>query len=211
VMEPNEALLFSIESILDDDELDNAGRNAALATTLEQYVSFTGAPHAKAILKRDDVDEVGKAVRPMSGDEEAAFDAHGSGPMHDELRARYDDQLRGRPHLTPEQAFAEAFRSLKPGARRAIRDEESGAYAARQAEEEALRQAALSGKLDKHATRTAAIAKANYAFHTVNAIAKQLREEDPRMTVEQARVQARSLNPELARKEREARLEALSA
>jgi hypothetical protein len=67
-----------------------------------------------------------------------------------------------------------------------------------------------SGRLDKHATRTAAIAKANYAFHTVNAIAKQLREEDPRMTVEQARVQARSLNPELARKEREARLEALS-
>jgi hypothetical protein len=210
-MEPNEALLFSIESILDDEELGDAGRNAALAT-LQQYVAFTGAPHAKvAIIKRDDVDEVGKAVRPMSGEEEAAFDAHGSGPMDDELRARYDDQLRGRPHLTPEQAFAEAFRSLKPGARRAIRDEESGAYAARQAEEEALRQAALSGKLDKHATRTAAIAKANYAFHTVNAIAKQLREEVPRMTVEQARVQARSLNPELARKEREARLEAASA
>jgi hypothetical protein len=167
--------------------------------------------HARAVIMKRADDDVSKAVRPMSDEEEAAFDAHGAGPMHDELRARYDDQLRGRPHLSPEQAFAEAFQSLKPSARHAIRDEESGAYAARQAEEAALREAAQSGRLDKHAARTAAIAKANFAFHTVDALAKRLREEDPRMTVEQARVQARSLNPELARKEREARLEALSA
>jgi hypothetical protein len=209
-MEPNEALMLSVESILGDDELDDAVRNAALVETVKQYIAFVSEPAKATIMKRDDDDEVGKAVRPVNEAEEAAFDAHGSGPMHDELRARYDDQLRGRPHLSPEQAFAAAWQSLRPGARSSIRDEESGAYAARQAEEEALRQAALSGRLDKREARTAAIAKANYAFHAVNAIAKQLREED-RMTVEQARVQARSLNPELARKEREARLEALSA
>lgn len=71
----------------------------------------------------------------MTAEEEAAFDAHGSGPMHDELRARFDDQLRGRPHLTPEAAFAAAWKSIRPAERAAIRDEESGAFAARQAEE----------------------------------------------------------------------------
>jgi len=44
-MNPNEALLLSVESILDDDELDDAGRNAALADTVQQYVEFTGAPN----------------------------------------------------------------------------------------------------------------------------------------------------------------------
>jgi hypothetical protein len=36
-MEPNEALLCNIESILDDDELDDSGRNEALAETVKQF------------------------------------------------------------------------------------------------------------------------------------------------------------------------------
>jgi hypothetical protein len=54
-MEPNEALLCSIESILDDDELDDSGRNEALAETVKQFADFTGAAKA-VILKRDDVE-----------------------------------------------------------------------------------------------------------------------------------------------------------
>jgi hypothetical protein len=80
--------------------------------------------HAKVAIMKRAADDVSKAIRPMSDEEEAAFDAHGSGPMHDELRARYDNQLRGRPHLSPEQAFAAAFSSLSFGARDELRAEE---------------------------------------------------------------------------------------
>jgi hypothetical protein len=83
--------------------------------------------HARvAIIKRAD-DELGKAERPMTAEEEAAFDAHGSGPAHDGLLAAYQDRLRGHPHLSPEQVFAETWRRLPYGQSAAIRGEESGA------------------------------------------------------------------------------------
>jgi hypothetical protein len=154
------------------------------------------------IMKRVEPDDFSKIVRPMSQEEIDAFDAHGSGPMHDELSARFDDQLRGRPHLSPEQAFAEAWQSLRPAARSAIRDEESGAYAERQAEEAALRGAAQSGRLDKHA---AAILKGEIAISTIQALAELRRKADPKLTIEKARAEVRVIHRELARREREAR------
>ena len=36
-MEPKEALLFSVQSTLGDDGLDDAGRNEALAETVKQF------------------------------------------------------------------------------------------------------------------------------------------------------------------------------
>ena len=41
-----------------------------------------------------------------------AFNAPGNGPMHDKLRARFDNWLRGNPNLSPEQCFALAWGSL---------------------------------------------------------------------------------------------------
>jgi hypothetical protein len=148
-----------------------------------------------------------KSARPIDEAEEAAFDAHGSGPAHDNLRARFDDQLRGRPHLTPEAAFAAAWQSLRPGQRTAVRDEESGAYAARQAEEEKLRRAALADRLDK---RAAATLKGNIASSTIQALAELRRKADPKLTIEKARVEVRTKHVELARRERTGRLEALT-
>lgn len=42
-MEPNQALIASVESILDDDEIDAATRNRALIDTVEQFIVVTGA------------------------------------------------------------------------------------------------------------------------------------------------------------------------
>jgi hypothetical protein len=151
-------------------------------------VTLPANVHARAVIMKRADDDVSKAVRPMSDEEEAAFDAHGSGPMHDKLRANYDDQLRGRPHFSPEQAFAAAWQSLRPAERAAIRDEESGAFAARQAEEAALRQAALAGRLDK---RAAAILKGDIAFSTIQALAELRRKANPRLTIEKARAEVR--------------------
>jgi hypothetical protein len=148
-----------------------------------------------------------KSARPVDPDEEAAFDAHGSGPAHDALRDRYDDQLRSHPHRDPTENFAAAWAGMHPKARDAIRDEESGAYAARQAEEAALREAALSGRLDK---RAAAILKGEIAFSTIQALAEVRRKADPKLTIEKCRAAVRATHPELARREREARM-ALSA
>jgi hypothetical protein len=165
-------------------------------------------PACRAVIMKRADDDVSKAVRPLSDEEEAAFDAHGSGPAHDGLRARFDDQLRGRPHLTPEASFAAAWQSQRPVQRAAIRDEESGAFAARQAEEAALRRTALAGRLDK---RGAAILKGDIAFSTIQALAELRREADPRLTIEKARAEVRVTHPELARRERKARHEAASA
>ncbi len=47
-VEPNEALLASIASILEDDELDDAARNTMLIDTVSQYIVYTGADTANA-------------------------------------------------------------------------------------------------------------------------------------------------------------------
>jgi hypothetical protein len=110
--------------------------------------------HARAaIIKRHDPG-VDKAKRPMSAEEEDAFDAHGAGPVHEILRAKYDGQLRSYTHQSPEQAFAAAFRSLPSRARDELRAEESGEAQAREAEDAARLQAARAGALDKRAART---------------------------------------------------------
>ena len=45
-MEPNDALLASVESILDDEELSAASRGVALIDTVTQYIVYTGADRA---------------------------------------------------------------------------------------------------------------------------------------------------------------------
>jgi hypothetical protein len=221
--------------------------------------------HARvAIIKRDaSGDEVGKAERPMSDDELAAFDAHGEGPVHDKLRANYDNQLRSFPNLSPERAFGNAFRSLSFKERDELRAEESGEAQARAAEDAARLRAVLQGvdvgKVDigalvdivLHGTteelrkadptltrerayvaaraakpwllkiqhdarrrqlaastgdevRTAALTKRDAAFGALQAHAEELRKSNPELTIEMARVEARRIDPALARVERDA-------
>jgi hypothetical protein len=74
--------------------------------------------------------------------------------------------------------------------------------AARQAEEAALRAAALNGSLDE---RAAAILKGSIASSTIQALAELRREADPRLTIEKARAEVREIHRELGRREREAR------
>jgi hypothetical protein len=165
-------------------------------------VTLPANVHARAVIMKRHEPDVSKAIRPMTAEEEAAFDAHGSGPAHDGLLAAYQDRLRGHPHLSPEQVFAETWRRLPYGQSAAIRDEESGAYAARQAEEAALRAAALNGSLDK---RAAAILKGSIASATIQALAEVRCKADSNLTIEKARVAVRAIHGELARREREAR------
>jgi hypothetical protein len=184
-MDPNEALLSSIESILGDDGLDDSARNTALAETVKQFADYTGAPQAKqAILKRDDVE--GKTGFEISNEGARA-----------RLRMLVENQRRSRPALSEAQAVAAGWRTLVYADRNALLAEDDNGQDPTFDPENADVQ---SGQLDKRAARTAAIAKANYAFHAVNVLAKQLCEEDPRMTIEKARVEARRLNPEWARK-----------
>jgi hypothetical protein len=117
-MDPNEALLVSVESILDDDKLDDAGRNEALAETLKQFSDYT-SPQAKvAILKRDDVEAEG----------EAGFDGDkaGTGDIRAKLRLAYEDQRRSYPNLSDETHLGLAWRSLSESERDAILAEDVG-------------------------------------------------------------------------------------
>jgi hypothetical protein len=116
-MNPNEALLLSVESILDDDELDDAGRNAALADTVQQYVEFTGARQAKAvIIKRDDVEAEGKPG--------FASDTPAMGDSRTRLRLAYEDKRRAYPNLGDAHNLGLAWRSIGRGDRDAILAEE---------------------------------------------------------------------------------------
>jgi hypothetical protein len=101
--------------------------------------------HARAVIMKRADDEVSKSERPMSDEEIEAFDAHGSGPVHEKLRARYDDRLRSNTHLSPEEAFASAFRSLSFKDRDELRAEKSGEAQAREAENAARLRASLRG------------------------------------------------------------------
>jgi hypothetical protein len=74
--------------------------------------------------------------------EPEGFGATGYGDLHDKLRARYDDALRGFPDMSPEEAFAYAWRGLSLSERNQIRAEESGEAQQREAEEARLRASA---------------------------------------------------------------------
>ena len=112
-MDPNEALLLSVESIL-DDELDNAGRNAALAETVKQFSAFTGAPQTKlAIMKRDD-DIEGSA---------GFVSEHDTSAERARLRQNYEDARRSYPNLSDEDHQAFAWRLLGRGERRKLLEE----------------------------------------------------------------------------------------
>jgi hypothetical protein len=113
-MDPNDALLLSVESILDDDELDNAGRNAALAETVKQFSAFTVAPQTKlAIMKRDD-DVEGSA---------GFVSEHDTSAERARLRQNYEDARRRYPNLSDEDHQAFAWRLLGRGERRKLLEE----------------------------------------------------------------------------------------
>jgi hypothetical protein len=150
-----------------------------------------------AIIKRADDEVEGKSGFGTSNEGARA-----------RLRLLIEHQRRSRPAFSEAEAVAAGWGALGYADRNALLAEDDNGQDPTFDPENADVQ---SGQLDKRAARTAAIAKANYAFHAVNVLAKQLCEEDPRMTIEKARVEARRLNPEWARKEREARLEAASA
>jgi hypothetical protein len=116
-MEPNEALLFSVQSILGDDGLDDAGRNEALAETVKQFADFTGAAKA-VILKRDDVEPEG----------EAGFDdGVAVGDSRTRLRHAYENQRRSFPNLGDAHNMGTAWRSLSRGDRQALVEAEAAA------------------------------------------------------------------------------------
>jgi hypothetical protein len=117
-MDPNEGLLLFVESILDDDELDDASRNAALAETVKQFAAFTGPPHAKAIImKRDDVEAQGKA---------GFDDGVAVGDSRTRLRLAYEDKRRSYPNLGDAHNLGLAWRSLSSGERNALLEAEDG-------------------------------------------------------------------------------------
>jgi hypothetical protein len=113
-MEPNEALLLSVESILDDDELDDAGRNAALADTVQQYADYTGA--AKGVIMKRDDDVEGKAG--------FASDTPSAGDSRTRLRLAYADMQNSYPRLDDATHLGWAWRSLSDADRAAILAEE---------------------------------------------------------------------------------------
>jgi hypothetical protein len=231
-MEPNEALLLSIESILDDDELDNAGRNTALIDTVRQYVAFTGAPHAKAvIIKRDDVEAEGEAGfasgTPSVGDSQRR------------LRLAYEDKRRSYPNLGDAHNLGLAWRSLGRGDRQALlEDSDAGedptfehvgkladilleSVAIGKIQPGLTREQAMAAAIDerpeifkiaREAKRadlnkgntdgTAAVARRMFALQLLTAKATEILKAEPALTIEAARVEARRRWPDVAARER---------
>jgi hypothetical protein len=75
----------------------------------------------------DHLEELYERIRQILADDiekRFANGARGHGPMHDKLRAKYDDIKRGSPHQTSTASFAEAWRSLSDEERESIRHEE---------------------------------------------------------------------------------------
>ena len=75
--------------------------------------------------------------------ESDSFGASGSGPMHEKLRALYDNSLRAYPDLDAEQCFALAWHDLSLSDQAQIRDEESGECQRQQAEDARLRESSI--------------------------------------------------------------------
>jgi hypothetical protein len=153
--------------------------------------------HARvAIMKRD-----------FTPEESAAFNATGAGPTHDRLRRLYDNNLRARPNMLPEDAFAAAWRLLSPSDRNEIRAEESGEAQARATEEARLRASAKTKGLDMTKIDIGAL-----TLFALECAAEVLRKRDPSLTQEQAFARAYSdpANREIAKMERAASAERLA-
>jgi hypothetical protein len=138
--------------------------------------------HARAvIMKRHDEAEV-----------EAAFNASGSGRMHDKLWRLYDNENRGHPFRSAEENFANAWRSLGPVERDEIRAEESGEAQRREAEEAARVQASIDD-LGKSVDISA------LADFALRCRADAIRKTHPDMTKERAFLEAVEQHPEIFR------------
>ena len=110
------------------------------------------------------------------------FNASGSGPMHDELRARFDDYRRGWPHLSGEQHFAMAWNRLTPTQRNQIRAEETPEWHQQQkAEVSRLRESARSTEKMSNNIDQGAL-----AMFVMESAAEELRKREPQLTPEQA-------------------------
>jgi hypothetical protein len=141
-----------------------------------------------AIMKRDDeMDQDG-------------FNAHGNGPVHDRLRALFDNFVRGRPHLSNEQNFAAAWNMLSLSERNQIRAEETG-EAAR------LRSPATIGKAEAMNIDTGAL-----AMLALEGAATAIRKREPHLTREQcfSKAYLDPENREAVKAERQASRERLS-
>ena len=92
------------------------------------------------IMERSDQAGAFQKVLRTAETESDNFGASGSGPMHEKLRALYDNALRAYPGLEADEAFAMAWRDLSLSDRAQIRDEESGEWQRQQAEAARLRE-----------------------------------------------------------------------
>ena len=185
-MEPNEALLFSVQSILGDDGLDDAGRNEALAETVKQFADFTGAAKA-VILKRDDVEPEG----------EAGFDdGVAVGDSRTRLRHAYENQRRSFPNLGDAHNMGTAWRSLSRGDRQALVEAEAAAEDPTFPHENIDHENVDVGKL---------------ASFALECRASALQKAQPHMTPSQAFAAACEAKPELFKVVREARRPELTA
>ena len=106
-MEPNEALLASIELILEDDEIDADARNEFLIQTVAQFIVYTGADTAtarggapKAPLASPDI-VIADIVKRTAAGETSEL----SRGFFEGLAKVYAERDR-RPGETPEQARA---------------------------------------------------------------------------------------------------------
>ena len=91
------------------------------------------------IMERSDQAGAFQKVMRTAETESDSFGASGSGPMHEKLRAAFDDALRSYPNLSPEDCFGIAWRGLKLSERSQIYAEETGEWQAQQAQDARLR------------------------------------------------------------------------
>jgi len=138
------------------------------------------------IMERSDA-PFAKALRTAETEIDG-FGATGFGPAHDKLRARYDNALRGRPDLSPDECFAIAWRDLSLSDRNAIRAEESGEFQEQQAEEARRRRSAMraGGRKQESKMNLQNVNKGALAMLAFEGAAEALRKREPSLTREQA-------------------------
>lgn len=172
------ALLESIASIVGDKSLAADEREQMLGETFDQYKEFTG---------RDGLADI---AAKSNGEADQGFNATGRGPMHDRLRDRYDDILRGNPRLSPEEVFARAWNTLRRAQRAAIREEEAAPAPEAEKKDQTM-----------NYTDTGAL-----AMFAIECAADVLRKANPSLTPEQAFAKAYQApeNRAAARAERQA-------
>ena len=94
------------------------------------------------VMERSETGAFQKVMRTAETESDS-FGASGSGPMHEKLRALYDNALRAYPGLEADEAFAMAWRDLSLSDRAQIRDEESGEWQRQQAEAARFRESSI--------------------------------------------------------------------